>query len=99
MYYLINFDEKEDELLYRIREAQTSAGYIIQSHYYDKLIKLLENSNHMLLHTKQSWIYTIDQAWKQLQLTDKWYGFKNRTGHQLPGFSDISQCHKANDDW
>lgn len=98
-YYLIGFDDKEDDLLYRIKEAQSGAGYIVNHHYYDKLISLFENANQLLQETRQTWIYTNDQIWKQFQLTDKWYCFKERTGHQLPGFSDISQCHKAHDDW
>lgn len=98
-YNLISSSETENINIQKIMEAQTSAGYIVQSHYYDRLITLLEDANRLLFKTRQHWLYSNDQSWKPLQLTDNWYCFKERTGHQLPGFSDVSQMYKTNDDW
>ena len=36
--------ETDNPNIYKILEAQTSAGYIVQQHYYDKLISIFENS-------------------------------------------------------
>lgn len=98
-YNLIRSSETDNPNIYKILEAQTSACYIVQQHYYDKLISIFENANKLLLETRQHWLYANDQSWKPLQLTDNWYCFKDRSGHQLPGFSDISQIYKTNDDW
>lgn len=91
--------ETDNPNIYKILEAQTSAGYIVQQHYYDKLISLLENANNLLFQTRKHWLYSNDQSWKQLQLIDNWYCFKDRSGHQLSGFSDVSQIYKTNNDW
>ena len=98
-YNLQQSSETDNPSIYKILEAQSGAGYIVQQHYYDKLISIFENANKLLLETREHWLYMNDQSWKPLQLTDNWYCFKDRSGHQLPGFSDISQFYKTNDDW
>lgn len=98
-YNLQRFVNSEHDKIYKVVEAQSGAGYIVQQHYYDKLIYLFENSNRLLEETRKHWIYTNDQSWKKLQLTDNWYCFKERSGHQIACFSDVSQFYKKNDDW
>jgi hypothetical protein len=98
-YNLQRSSDTEHDKIYKVVESQSGAGYIVQQHYYDKLISLFEKANQMLLETRQHWIYTNDQSWKSLQMTDNWYCFKERCGHQIPCFSDVSQFYKRNDDW
>ena len=98
-YKLQHSAETDNPNIYKILEAQTSAGYIVQQHYYDTLISIFENANILLLESKEHWLYANDQSWKPLQLSYNWYCFKERTGHQIPGYSDISQFYKTNDDW
>jgi glycosyl transferase family 25 len=72
----------------RIKAASTAAGYIVQQHYYDKLIELYEWSVPLLEKTGEHWNYINDAVWQRLQLRDKWIGFKQLVGVQRPSFSD-----------
>lgn len=80
-----------DEQLYKVIEAQTASGYLVNHKFYDKLIEIFSNSLHMLRFTYQHWIYATDQCWKQLQPISNWYAFKNRIGIQRPSYSDLSK--------
>jgi GR25 family glycosyltransferase involved in LPS biosynthesis len=98
-YNLNRYSTTEYDFLYKILESQTTAGYIIQQHYYDTLIELYEWAMPMLLETRKPWIYACDMSWKILQENGNWYCFKNRTGHQLSGFSDVGQQYSDNTLW
>jgi hypothetical protein len=80
-----------DSPLMRILEASTASCYIVQSHYYDKLIDLYEVAIPLLETTREHWKYANDQCWKALQIDDQWYGTKKRLGKQMDGYSDNSQ--------
>lgn len=80
-----------DEQLYKVIEAQTASGYLVNCKFYDVLIELFSNSLHMLRFTYKHWLYATDQCWKQLQPTSKWYAFKNRIGIQRPSYSDLTK--------
>ena len=75
--------------LYRIIDAQTTSGYIVNSEYYDKLIEEWEYAVKMFEETDNESIYTCDQSWKKLQEKDEWYCFKLRIGKQRKSYSDI----------
>jgi GR25 family glycosyltransferase involved in LPS biosynthesis len=98
-YNLIRSSDTDNKTIYKIIEAQSGAGYIVQQHYYDKLISVFETANKLLLETREHWLYMNDQSWKSLQLSDNWYCFKERSGHQIPSFSDINQVYVTHDDW
>ena len=78
----------------RISKCQTTTGYLVKSHYYDKLIqnyeagmsKLIKNIN---LHI----VYAIDKHWSILQTIDKWYLVTPLSVSQKPDYSDIEQKH------
>ena len=74
----------------RAVDVQTSSAYIVNNHYYDKLIDLYEWAIPELIRTKQHWNYAYDQAWKKYQVTDKWFFFTERIGKQRDGVSCIS---------
>jgi glycosyl transferase family 25 len=76
--------------LNRVLEAQTASAYIVNNHYYDKLIHLYEWACPLLEMTKSHWLYANDQCWKTLQKNDYWYYIKNRIGKQRASFSDNS---------
>lgn len=78
----------ETDIVRRLLEAQTASGYIVNNHYYDKLIELYEENIPILEKTGMHWIYANDQIWKSLQQKDKWYYFTKRIGRQRPGYSD-----------
>jgi glycosyl transferase family 25 len=80
--------ESNPQEFIRIKGASTAAGYIVQQHYYDKLIELYEWSVPLLEKTGEHWNYINDAVWQRLQLRDKWIGFKQLVGVQRPSFSD-----------
>ena len=84
------------QLINKAIEAQTASGYIIQEHYYDKLIELLKDSIPFLFNTKMHWIYANDQIWKALQPHDNWVYFRDRIGKQDDGVSDTSEIFRIN---
>jgi len=77
--------------LYKITDAQTTAGYIVQSHYYDTLIAEWEYAMELFEKTNDDTKYTCDQSWKTLQRRDNWYCFKTRIGKQRKSYSDIQK--------
>lgn len=74
----------------RLLEARNASGYLVNSHYYQKLIDLYTESIPILEATNYHWIYANDQAWKEFQKVDNWFYFKKRIGMQKAGFSDIA---------
>ena len=86
-----NLFESQFSFLYKIKDAQTTSGYIIQSHYYDTLITQWENAVKMFEETNDDAKYTCDQSWKPLQEKDNWYCFKTRIGKQRKSYSDIQK--------
>ena len=76
-----NDKEEVSNDIVRIKTGTTSSGYIVNKHYYDKLINLFINCNENMQKDKWSggkdWEpYALDQQWKILQQNDIWYGFK-----------------------
>ena len=86
-----NYKNIDDTIFMKINFAQTASGYIINSHYYDKLISLYEWSIPLLEQTKMHWEYANDVVWKNLQKDDNWIGFKERQGKQMACYSDNSK--------
>ena len=72
----------------KISNCQSTTGYIINKHYYNKLIDIFKQSIDKLTLTNDL-IYSIDRSWKTLQQNDTWYLLTPLTVHQLPGISDI----------
>lgn len=86
-----NLYDSQYPFLYKIKDAQTASGYIIQSHYYDTLIAQWEYAIKMFEETNNDAKYTCDQSWKPLQEKDNWYCFKMRIGKQRESYSDIQK--------
>ena len=86
-----NLYDSEFPFLYKIKDAQTTSGYIVNSHYYDTLIKQWEYAVEMFEKTGNEFLYTCDQSWKILQGKNNWYCFKIRIGKQRKSYSDIQQ--------
>ena len=82
----------------RIVEAHTTGGYIVASHYYDKLIAKWEEGLALYYqHPYEHWNYILDQYWKPLQLIDQWYASPKELCIQRPGYSDLSECFVDHD--
>ena len=94
--------DKEHSFLIKAEYAATASAYIINEHYYDKLIDLYVDCIPKLDQTMQHWKYANDQAWKVLQEKDNWYCFTDRLGRQRDGFSDNANrklIYQKNTDW
>ena len=74
--------------LKKVLFSATASAYIVNNHYYQKIIDLYEEALPKLEKTMQHWIYANDQIWKSLQQIDNWYCFARRLGKQRDGFSD-----------
>ena len=81
-----------DEFCVKIQKCQTTTGYLVKNHYYDKLIKNFEEGVHNLMKNLSLMNkYAIDQYWVSLQLEDKWYLLTPLTVSQKPDYSDIEK--------
>ena len=81
------FSPKYDFLL-KTLYCTTASCYLVNYHYYDKLIELYEIALPLLDRTMHHWIYANDQIWRILQERDKWFCFSKRLAKQRNGFSD-----------
>jgi GR25 family glycosyltransferase involved in LPS biosynthesis len=90
-YNLIKSEQLENNVVNKVIEVQTASGYIVNNHYYDKLIQLYEWALPLLEQTGQHWIYANDQIWKQCQPNDNWFYFKTRLGKQRLSYSDNTE--------
>lgn len=88
--------ELENSVVNKVVFAQTASGYIVNKHYYEKIIKLYEWAIPLLIETKAHWLYTCDIVWRDLQKNDNWYYFKTRIGRQIPGYSDNGESFSDN---
>ena len=79
-----------NDLVGRVTEAQTASGYLVNRHFYPKLIAVLNESIPLLESTGKHWHYANDQCWKQLQPNSQWFYFMTRLGKQRGSFSDNS---------
>lgn len=88
-YYLQEYSNiNEYDFLLKINKSSTTSGYIINEHYYDKLINELEVSMTLLEQTDHHWIYAFDVIWHKFQLVDNYFCFKTRIGKQRDGYSN-----------
>lgn len=79
------------DILNKITNGQTASGYIVNSHYYDKLLEIYRESEKHLANGDDYEIWALDQNWKKLQEKDRWYIFNPRLGQQKESYSDIEK--------
>ena len=83
-----------DDTCVKITRCQTTTGYLVKSHYYDRLIENIEDGINKLLKTfNRLNDFAIDQYWNYLQLIDKWYLLTPLTVTQRPDYSNIEKRH------
>lgn len=93
-YLLIDKEPTNYDFLTKVKEAQTTSGYLVNKHYYETLLEAFEHGAEELEKTGQHWLYAVDQIWKPLQKQDTWYCFTPRFGKQREGYSDIAGCNR-----
>jgi glycosyl transferase, family 25 len=75
-------------------KVQTTSCYLINNHYYDKLINNFRESCNNLLDKKEPVNYNkwaIDQNWSKLQKKDNWFIFNPTLAYQMDDYSDIER--------
>jgi len=75
----------------RVISAQTTTAYLVNNHYYDKLLENFKEGHNLLKETWNLPEFSLDQYWKKLQATDTWYLIKPSMSIQSPSYSDIEK--------
>ena len=76
----------------KVSGCLTTTGYIVSSHYYDKLIQNIKMGiTFFMRRPQQKKLYAIDVFWKPLQEVDNWYLLTPLTVIQMEDYSDIEQ--------
>jgi glycosyl transferase family 25 len=83
---------KIDESCVQVTQCQTTTGYLVRKHYYDKLILNYKNGILNLMRDPSNHrLYAIDKFWFNLQKKDKWYLIIPLTVSQREDYSDIEK--------
>lgn len=88
--YNVQKSEPYNDIVGRVKEAQTASGYIVHSRFYDTLIKNLEDHLEPLMRIHEHWIHVNDQCWKEVQADAEWFYLHTRIGIQRPSYSDLA---------
>jgi len=83
--------EQVDDFCLKVKNCQTTTGYIVKKHYYNTLLENFRTGVQYLLNTKNPNMFAIDIYWKLLQQTDNWYLLYPLTVTQYENFSDIEK--------
>jgi len=73
--------------------CQTTTGYLVNNHYYTKLLANFEEGLSNLLSTGIVPQFAIDIYWNRLIHSDNWGIIRPSLVVQRPGFSDIEKRH------
>jgi GR25 family glycosyltransferase involved in LPS biosynthesis len=88
--------ERLDDTCVKVTTCQTTTGYLVKSHYYDKLIQNIKMGIVYLTRRPQhDHLYAIDKFWFTLQRADNWLLLTPLTVVQREDYSDI-QKRKTN---
>ena len=81
-----------DSTCVQVSKCQTTTGYLVLKHYYDKLIQNIKSGLILLMKEPQNHrFYAIDKFWFQLQAIDKWFLITPLTVTQREDYSDIEK--------
>jgi len=81
-----------DESCVQVHKCQTTTGYLVKSHYYDKLIHIMKEGVEMFIKEPHNFsIYAVDRYWFSLQEVDKWFLIIPLSVTQKEDYSDIEK--------
>jgi glycosyl transferase family 25 len=81
-----------DDYCCRVRNCQTTTGYVVRKHYYNVLIhNFRESAEHLMREPHNGRIYALDIYWKRLQQMGDWYMILPLTVTQYENYSDIEK--------
>lgn len=92
---------QKEEYCVKVSKCQTTTGYFVLAHYYDRLIENIRYGINQLIkdpeeriglrYTQYQLKYSIDKWWFQLQEKDNWYLITPLTVTQRDDYSDIEE--------
>ena len=82
-------ETENNEKIIKIKNSQTTSGYLIKKNYIPRLLEIYNRDLMKYMETGKWGNYYVDQSWKVLQATDKWYAFSPTVGVQRKSYSDI----------
>jgi GR25 family glycosyltransferase involved in LPS biosynthesis len=78
----------------RVANCQTTTAYLVRRPYFERLLaNFKEGLKNLIANPARQPDYAIDQYWKLLQRTDRWYLSVPISVIQRPDYSDISRQH------
>jgi len=81
-----------DDTCVKVFQCQTTTGYIVLQHYYDKLIhNYKEGISKLMREPNKHVFYAIDKYWFNLQEIDNWYLIVPLSVIQRTDYSDIEK--------
>ena len=80
-----------NDMCIKTYNCQTTTGYIVQKHYYDKLIKNYKEGIQNLIKNPENNEYKIDKYWFKLQRDDNWFLITPLSVVQREDYSDIEK--------
>jgi glycosyl transferase family 25 len=81
-----------DNSCVKVTKCQTTTGYLVQSHYYDILIKNYRDGiQNLMKYPDKPRYFAIDKYWFNLQEIHKWYLIVPLTVTQREDYSDIEK--------
>jgi glycosyl transferase family 25 len=83
---------KVDDSCVKVTKCQTTTGYLVQSHYFDTLIKNYKDGiKNLLKYQDKHRYFAIDKYWFNLQEIHNWYLIVPLTVTQREDYSDIEK--------
>ena len=84
--------KKVDDCCIQVSRCQTTTGYLVQNHYFEKMIENIKTGIANLLKEPELHVlYAIDKFWFHLQEKDNWFLIIPLTITQIQNYSDIEQ--------
>jgi hypothetical protein len=78
----------------RVGNCQTATAYLVRRPYFERLLaNFRQGLKNLIAAPSEQPNYAIDQYWKLLQRTDRWFLIVPITVIQRPDYSDISRQH------
>ena len=78
----------------RVANCQTATAYLVRRPYFERLLaNFKEGLKNLIANPSRQPEYAIDQYWKLLQRTDRWYLIVPTSVIQRPDYSDICRQH------
>ena len=81
-------EKSNHPFLEKLKYKLGSLGYIINKHYYNKMLEIFKKSIHNLFPDKKTMDnvvqYALDRVWNEYMVKDNWFIFSPTIGRQDP---------------